>query len=733
MAGEIAQYCFMGSGGVCCLGSFIGIIILLCSIVSLNPEEQVVLQGAQGKYVRNGPTTILVAPGRKKVHRKATILERKQYMVIKDIKTGEIRHEAGPKRLFLGAYEEEEAVKTKVTLQKGEYMRLVNALSGYERIITYDESGKNKDGVVPNPFEEAPKGTENAIKMGTHKAVVVLNKSSGVKSLIKASNTGGAFIPKEYQVIEEVREATILKFNEYALVKNLMTGVLRHEAGPKKLLEEVGAYEKVIHVKPKIVLEVNQYIRLLDEKNGKERVEKGQKSLVPDPSEIFPEGPRRATNLDANTSVLVLNIINGQEKLYTKEMLPAGQKIFIPTPEQEIVEERKAIRAGNQEAFVVRDHLSKVHVKNGEQFFLKEYEELVTHSWTDYPDTSIQGNLQIAKKEHRMKIDLVDQRMHFLWQVRTSDNVKIALGGTINWRVEDVEKMIKVTSDPPGDIWHRVRSAVIQAISQTNLEKFRVSYSTITKTAFNTQDQTFYTNRGVKVKTMDITSWRCSDQATQAILQQIIQEKTNRENVISRAKGETEVAAAKLQADIDLEKQRTQYIESLADNKRLEAKMQGEAEGMTLMRAADSFISGLNASVENVTDRVNLYKLHETLKGHNKDLKNLATGKAELYLTPSNVNLRLEMGGQEAATPVAKSSSGDRRLEDAPQADPNAEVSRKLTLADADAAQQAKAELPALAAPAKPRNLLDADSEESTEADSDADASKDDESNPSEL
>merc|ERR1711959_513938 len=95
-----------------------------------------------------------------------------------------------------------------------------------------------------------------------------------------------------------------------------------------------------------------------------------------------------------------------------------------------------------------------------------------------------------------------------------------------------------------------------------------------------------------------------------------------------KQRGENEVKAAELAAEI-----------------LLEARMQGEANGMTLMRAADSFIGGLNETVDNVTARVDLYKLHETLKGHNTDINNLASGQAELFLTPSNVNLKLAMGG----------------------------------------------------------------------------------------
>merc|ERR1711937_665531 len=93
-------------------------------------------------------------------------------------------------------------------------------------------------------------------------------------------------------------------------------------------------------------------------------------------------------------------------------------------------------------------------------------------------------------------------------------------------------------------------------------------------------------------------------------------------------------------------------------------QQQGENE----VKAADAFIGGLNETVENVTSRVDLYKLHETLKGHNVDINKLASGKAELFLTPSNVNLKLAMGGAATgAAPLGSvpAASDDRRLQEA--------------------------------------------------------------------
>merc|ERR1712183_1094669 len=90
------------------------------------------------------------------------------------------------------------------------------------------------------------------------------------------------------------------------------------------------------------------------------------------------------------------------------------------------------------------------------------------------------------------------------------------------------------------------------------------------------------------------------------------------------------------------EGQRTELIRTKAENERLQAQMHGEATGMELMRGAATFIGGLNASVPDVESRVSLYRLHEELEGRNKDTQNLASGTAHLFITPQDMNLRLD-------------------------------------------------------------------------------------------
>merc|ERR1719183_3390632 len=99
---------------------------------------------------------------------------------------------------------------------------------------------------------------------------------------------------------------------------------------------------------------------------------------------------------------------------------------------------------------------------------------------------------------------------------------------------------------------------------------------------------------------MELTRFDCADEETAVILQEIIQETTNRINRLTAQESDNEVRAAKLAMDITLERQRTELVQPQAENDRLQSQMRGEADGMKMVRGATSFIDGLNASVPDV-------------------------------------------------------------------------------------------------------------------------------------
>jgi len=71
---------------------------------------------------------------------------------------------------------------------------------------------------------------------------------------------------------------------------------------------------------------------------------------------------------------------------------------------------------------------------------------------------------------------------------------------------------------------------------------------------------------------------------------------------------------------------------------------EGTSAGSKVLQKANVYIAGLEAAVPNVTERVNLYKLHEQMRSRNLDTKSLAEGKAQLFITPDDLNLKLNMG-----------------------------------------------------------------------------------------
>lgn len=615
--------------GCCCgtvlLGAFIGLIVLLCSIHTLGPEEQVVIEGADGKYVLNGPRTSVLSPSRKKTFRDASRLGPRQYAVIKNTRTGKIRHEAGPKLLWLEAYDENVGNREKIVLQLQQYIRLIDKATGSERVVVGPEI------LIPEVLEQSPNGTQDAIVLST--GMTVLTRTHGK---VEIHDQEGVYTPKPYEHIVEVRHATVLGAKDYAVVNNTKTGVLRHVEGP--LLLKLGPRDILLTVKKKIVLEKDQYCRLKNS-TGTERVVSGPQTFVPLPAESAPEGVQRAVYLDTDTAVIVLNRVTGQLRLVTEK------GVFMPGAYEKINATRELIRVLPQEAVVVRDANGTLHIHNGAKgvsaFFLPPYTEVVIFRWSDYSRPPEPGVAQIGAETPRDRIDLRTQKVFFRNEVRTQDNVKLQLEGTVFWKVVNVSRIL-FAEDPEGDVWIHSRSALIQAVSKHTLNGFMAAFNNISQEAYESQAHDgFYTMRGIELQSMELTRFDCVDESTNVILQEIIMETTQRINRLQVQESENEVKAAALQAEITLERQRTELIRTKALNERLQAEMEGDVDGTQLMRSAATFIGGLNESVPDVEKRVALYEMHERLKGKNKDTLNLASGHAKLFLTAEDVNLKM--------------------------------------------------------------------------------------------
>merc|ERR1712048_757347 len=181
-------------------------------------------------------------------------------------------------------------------------------------------------------------------------------------------------------------------------------------------------------------------------------------------------------------------------------------------------------------------------------------------------------------------VDMRSRKMFFAYEVRTSDNVKLTLEGSIFWQIKNLSTTIKATADPEGDVWHHARSALIEAVSGATLQTFMAGFNAIVMQAFGTTaNDAFYTERGVELQSMEVTRFDCADPETSAILQEIIQETTNKINKLTQQESENEVAAAALTAEIALEQQKTELIQTKSENQVLQSKMEGEANGQEIV------------------------------------------------------------------------------------------------------------------------------------------------------
>ena len=154
-----------------------------------------------------------------------------------------------------------------------------------------------------------------------------------------------------------------------------------------------------------------------------------------------------------------------------------------------------------------------------------------------------------------------------------------------------------------------------------------------------------YEQRGVRLHGLEVVRYECADGKTAGVLQEIIQETTNRINRLQKQKSENEVEAERLSSQIDIERQRTQLIEAQTANQKLQAAVAGESEGTRLAQNSLAFLELLNGSVPDAATRLQLLRFFSEQHTLVTQTAHLAGGNATLFLTPENFQLRMQVPG----------------------------------------------------------------------------------------
>ncbi|MBA3534392.1 MAG: hypothetical protein H0T73_20920 [Ardenticatenales bacterium] len=434
-------------------------------------------------------------------------------------------------------------------------------------------------------------------------------------------NGPGQYVAAPLQRVTR-RKGIVLAPTEYLRVRNTLTGELRNVLGPTLFFPT--ATEEITEHLEAITLKENQYVRLIDERSGSIRVERGPASVYLAPTEEILDDVSEGINIDEHTAVLVRDTTTGNLELITE------QQVFVPAPNQEIIEVRNRIRLEDHETVIIKDRAGRYVFRRGSDeqrsFFLDPYSELVTLRWSS----------GLHKDTKGLWITHLDLRPKFMWyefEVRTQDNVELVLGLTFFWQITNVQSMIATTDDVPGDICSHARSVIIQSVSQVTLEKFLASFNAIIRNAVLQTHDPFYLERGVVIHAVEGRSITCKDPGTQRILQEIIQETTNRLNRIQKQESENEIRVKQIQGEIEAEEMRGHLLESRQEHMRAEALMEGGAEAQRV----HSFLEGLGEGLA----REEKIAIFNTLR-KGEVLEALSAGSAQLYFTPSDVNLSIE-------------------------------------------------------------------------------------------
>merc|ERR1712190_83288 len=160
-------------------------------------------------------------------------------------------------------------------------------------------------------------------------------------------------------------------------------------------------------------------------------------------------------------------------------------------------------------------------------------------------------------------------------------------------------------------------------------------------------DDTYYADRGVVVHEVSVIRYDCANPSDKEVLQQIIQETTKRMNQLTAQNSKNDVQRASMEGDITLEGQRTKLLEIKAANDKVNAKAAGEADGLKLAASVTKFVEVIGDSVPNATAQtaLELLKFYEAEKTATTQTRDLAMCKAQLFLTPKELGLKMVMPG----------------------------------------------------------------------------------------
>lgn len=589
-------------------------------------DEQLFLETTTDVQVINGPKTFLLPPVYKSFQiKKVQALKEDQFAYIFNSLSGKTRTVIGPQILHLQPYDQILKTSTKIALKSNEYLRLYDSATGKCRTLT----GEAKDIIPLHTEEFVDSGKKQGINLKKNEYVFIQNKETSEIRVVTGQHVQKVQLDNYEQFINvgtysPVHTAYNLNKKQYLTVEDTSNGGITTFRGPGIYFPSV--YDKIKSgVQEAINLSLSNYIKVKNLQTGSIRTEKGEKLFFPGEFDEVLTGIKKAVNVDEVTSVLVRNNQTGQLSLKTEKQL------YFPENDEEIEEIRSLITLAEYQACVVKNQSGEYQVYSGKNkaersFFLQPYNELVQLCWS-------RGRRRETRDLKIKKIDCRPQFMSFEFNCRTSDNVELILEGTLFWEIFNAELMVKNTGDTSGDICSHARSQFIQAVSNVDLKTFMSNFNKIAESAHQENDS-FYQNRGCQIHSLEVTGYRCAEQSTAKILEQIIQETTNRMNRMQQQESANEVRLYEIKGEINEEKAAAELLKIKTENNMKKAANSGLEESNKIKE----FLNNLEEKIPDLETRLECWKI---LRSHD-NIDSLSHSDCKMIFTPNDVELKVE-------------------------------------------------------------------------------------------
>jgi len=341
---------------------------------------------------------------------------------------------------------------------------------------------------------------------------------------------------------------------------------------------------------------------------------------------------------------LVRDISSGQQTLITEPQM------FVPSKVQEVLNSQDLIVLKEYEVMVLVDPEGRFVFKHGwtkneASFFVPPYHKILKLKWTK---SSVRKALaEGSKKDNAMtavideeefeKIDVRHRFMSYAFVVRTHDNVEIILDIVFGWQIVNVEQMINHTKDTKNDICLKARSEIIEKVATQPFRKFMQEVNAVVENAVLKADSSFYEERGIKLSSIQVEGFSCKHVATETVLQETVQETTNKMNRVLKQETANEVIRVEMEGKIREEELKKKVLEIQYEHEQIVARTNGEAASHRVRTFLDSL--GDDLSLDQKLLLFNVLEKKECIH-------DLAQGSGiTLFCSPQDINLNMATFG----------------------------------------------------------------------------------------